>query len=71
MDQTGLLVPPANPIALAKGMIDVLSNPELGARFGAAGRERVARSFSLDSMLQGYERLYLDLLRRRYGQDVA
>jgi glycosyltransferase involved in cell wall biosynthesis len=43
--ETGLLVPQGQPEAAAQAMLELLSNPELAARMGAAGRER-ARSMS-------------------------
>ena len=66
--ETGLLVPPSDPIALAQAMIELLSNPERSMRMGAAGLDRVGREFSLDSTLRGYEDLYLSLLQRRLGE---
>jgi glycosyltransferase involved in cell wall biosynthesis len=41
-----LLVPPGDPQALAVAIGRVLDEPELGARLGAAGRERVADRFT-------------------------
>jgi len=39
--RTGLLVPPRRPEELARAMESVLTNPELRARLGEAGRRRV------------------------------
>jgi starch synthase len=39
--ETGLLVPPDDPSALAAALERVVSDGELAARFGAAGRRRV------------------------------
>jgi glycosyltransferase involved in cell wall biosynthesis len=44
--ETGLLVAPNDPGALAAGIARVLDDPELGARLGAAGRERVLARFT-------------------------
>lgn len=41
--QTGLLVPPADPVALADAIERLSGNPALKARLGLAGRERVVR----------------------------
>jgi MMP alpha-(1->4)-mannosyltransferase len=44
--QAGLLVPPGDAQALAAAIGRVLDDPELGARVGAAGRERVVNRFT-------------------------
>lgn len=62
--ETGLLVPVRDPGQLADALHRVLSNPEAGARMGAAGRVRVAEAFSLDTTVSAYERLYVELLER-------
>jgi glycosyltransferase involved in cell wall biosynthesis len=58
--ETGLLVPPADPRALAAALQRLLDEPELRARLGAAGRARVEKQFALDSFLDAH----LDLYRR-------
>jgi glycosyltransferase involved in cell wall biosynthesis len=50
--KTGLLVEPANPSALAKGIIDMLSNPELRKHMGKEGNRRVNQLFSWDKISQ-------------------
>ena len=60
--RTGILVPPREAEALAQAISLLLANPEKARRFGAAGRERVARHFSLDRMAQDTEALYMKLL---------
>ncbi len=68
---TGRLVPARNPIALATGMMAVLSDPVRAAAMGAAGRERVREHFSLGAMVRGYETLYTEMLRQHAGQRAA
>lgn len=63
--QTGILVPPSNPKALATAIATYLNQPSLAAVHGAAGRKRVEQIYSLDTMLQGYLDLYDDLCRRK------
>jgi glycosyltransferase involved in cell wall biosynthesis len=61
---TGFLVPPQNPEVLAERICRVLEDRALAARFGEAGRRRVAEHFSVERMLRETERLYLTLLQR-------
>ncbi|WKZ12747.1 MAG: TIGR03088 family PEP-CTERM/XrtA system glycosyltransferase [Gammaproteobacteria bacterium] len=58
--ETGYLVPAGNPAAIAQRLRHYLEHPEVAARHGRAARERVMREFSLDAMVAGYRRLYLD-----------
>jgi phosphatidylinositol alpha-mannosyltransferase len=53
----GLLVAPRDPAALAAAAARVLDDPELAARFGAAGRERAA-SFDWGGVVERLETLY-------------
>jgi phosphatidylinositol alpha-mannosyltransferase len=53
----GLLVPPRDPGALAAGLVRVLTEPELAARLGEAGRER-ARSYDWSLVVDRLEALY-------------
>ena len=72
---TGLLVPPRDAQALARAICRLLQTPELAARFGAAGRERVTRLFSLQRYVGETEALYAELIaeveRRRPGDRAA
>jgi glycosyltransferase involved in cell wall biosynthesis len=56
--ETGYLVPPDDPGALADRVARLLARPDERAAFGAAGRERVMREFDLrrwvDAMLAAY-----------------
>lgn len=53
----GLLVPARDPEALSTAILRLAADPELRARMGAAGHERVAREFSIDRMIREYERI--------------
>lgn len=56
--ETGALVPPGEPMELARALAVVLDDPALGASRGAAGHARVRRLFSAPAMAAGYERVY-------------
>jgi alpha-maltose-1-phosphate synthase len=58
--ETGLLVPPSKPDALAAALNQVLADPELGRRMGAAGRARVEAHFSWDRVAASTAALYRD-----------
>lgn len=65
---TGLLVPARDAGRLAEATLAVFRQPDRGAAWGRAGRQRVAEHFQRSSMLQQYEALYDDLLARsRHG----
>lgn len=56
--ETGCLVAPGDPEALAAALRPLLEAPSLRARFGAAGARRIALEFSLAAMTGSYRTLY-------------
>jgi glycosyltransferase involved in cell wall biosynthesis len=60
--ETGRLVEPSNPEALARGIIDVLQQPEQARRMAARGRELVEKKFSIESMVEQNLVVYRKLL---------
>ncbi|MFO0590428.1 MAG: glycosyltransferase family 4 protein [Polyangiaceae bacterium] len=62
--ETGLLVPPKDPVALAAALRDLLSDPEKRARFGAAGRAMAEAEFDERAVIQKTLGVYATLLRR-------
>ncbi len=58
---TGMLVPPEDPHALARALREVLSMPERGSALGRAGRERLAREFTLERMAESTARVYREV----------
>ena len=59
--ETGLLVPPGDPRALADAVSALLADPARATAMAARGRETVRASFSGDGMVRQVERLYLEL----------
>lgn len=57
--ETGLLVPPGNPEALAAALLQLLADPERARRMGEAGRERAVRLFSSEGMLARLEEIFV------------
>jgi starch synthase len=60
--KTGVLVPPADPRALAAALNRVLGNPALGRSMGQAGRRRVEEQFSWASVAERTEQVYADAI---------
>jgi hypothetical protein len=52
---TGRLVPAHDPEAMARALLDLVADPELRGRLGQAARERVAREFGEERMVDAYE----------------
>ncbi|HSL84433.1 MAG TPA: glycosyltransferase, partial [Thermoanaerobaculia bacterium] len=56
--ETGLLVAPGDPRALAEALDRLLGDAPLRERLGRAGRERVRRHFALPAVVDRFEELY-------------
>ncbi len=59
--ETGILVPPGDPGALRRAFERLAADRELRERMGRAGRERAAREFSVERMVNSFQTLYLNL----------
>ena len=67
--QTGLLVPPGEPVALAQAIQSLLGDSALVDRLTVAARQRVERCFTVDAMARGVCSVYEELVRE--GLDAA
>jgi glycosyltransferase involved in cell wall biosynthesis len=65
--ETGLLVPPGDPMALAAALEALLANPVMATAFGQAGRARVEAHFGEGLMLREVEALLDRLVERHLG----
>jgi glycogen synthase len=63
--ETGLLVPPADPVALAEALKKVLGDPGLALEMGRKGRRRVEERFSWTSIAGQTRTMYEVLLKER------
>jgi len=65
--ETGALVPPGDPEALAAALAPLVADAGMRARLGRAGRERVQREFGLDAC----RRAHLEVYRTSLGASRA
>jgi glycosyltransferase involved in cell wall biosynthesis len=56
--ETGFLVPPRNPAAMAAKIEYLLDNPDIARRMGEAGEAKLRREFSIATMLEKTVNLY-------------
>lgn len=61
-DETGLLVPPRDPNALAAALARLLDSADLRQRLGAAAARRYEEFFTVRHMVKRYEDLYAEVL---------
>jgi len=55
---TGFIVPPKDPLLMAKAITSLLGNGDLASKFSLNGYERIKNKYSLVSMTEKYKRLY-------------
>jgi glycosyltransferase involved in cell wall biosynthesis len=60
-EETGLIVPPGDPRALATALLRILRDPELGRRLGRAARRRYTSGFQPESMTRKLEQCFLEI----------
>jgi sugar transferase (PEP-CTERM/EpsH1 system associated) len=63
--ETGLLVSPSDPIAMANAIRVYMENPKKREEHGAFGRRRVEAQFSMAAMIDGYLSVYDTVLSRK------
>lgn len=67
-NETGFLVPPDNPSALAEALLRYVDTPGIGRIHGEAGRRRVENLFSLQTMVTAYIQVYNAVIPRTIGK---
>lgn len=60
---TGLLVPPNDPAQLAEAILRLMESKSVAEQFGANGRKRVERLFSIEENVRKTEQIYLEVLQ--------
>jgi len=63
--ETGILIPPRNPHALAIAIVDLLQDRLKAKDMGEAGRIRAGKRFSIYKMIEKTENLYQELLKEK------
>lgn len=61
-NETGLVVPPSDPVAFRKAMQYLLDNPTVANKLGSQAEERFVNIFTADKMTAQYIELYKNLL---------
>lgn len=61
-DETGALVPPDHPEALAEAIVGLLDDPSHADRLAAGARELIERDFTMQSVVAQNEAIYRELL---------
>lgn len=69
--ETGLLVPPAAPDAMAAALRQLVANERGRRSMGTAARDRAEREFALSTMVERYDTLYVDLATLNSGGAVG
>ncbi len=71
--ESGYLVPPGDEQALAGRLVELLGDPARAAAMGRAGREHVVARWSIDRMVEGYEKLICGVYasKERPGRTLA
>ncbi|MFA6320562.1 MAG: glycosyltransferase [Candidatus Omnitrophota bacterium] len=62
--ETGLLVPPRDPMAIADAVIKILSDEKMRDEMGKGGRRRMEEKFGLNVMSEKYAELYTELVKK-------
>ncbi|HQU08094.1 MAG TPA: glycosyltransferase family 4 protein [Candidatus Paceibacterota bacterium] len=68
-DETGLVVPPSDPLALRQAMRYLWEHPEQAAEMGLRAEERYWQHFTADQMVRSYVDLYGDLVKHHHHHD--
>lgn len=63
--QTGLLVPEANPQAIADAVLRICRDPVLATRLAAGGKAHATHGYTRDVSADAFSRLYAEVLARR------
>lgn len=63
--ETGVLVAPGEPAAVARAVLQVLNSTELATRLASAARRRIESEFTVEAMVRKTSAVYADALRAK------
>jgi O-antigen biosynthesis rhamnosyltransferase len=63
-NETGVVVPPSDPVALRQAMRYLWEHPEQAAEMGVRAEERYWKHFTADEMVSAYAKLYRELVKK-------
>jgi glycosyltransferase involved in cell wall biosynthesis len=63
--ETGFLVPPKYPQAIAEKVIFLLKNPQIAREMGEKGYQRIKDNFTQERLAREYEKLYEELIKTK------
>lgn len=69
--ETGLLIPSADPAAMAEAIERMLASPAMRQEMGFAGRQRIEAHFDVSRMVGNYEGIYLEKDGSAGGKSTA
>jgi len=69
-DETGLVVPPSDDVALRNALVYLWNNPELAATMGRNAEARYWNYFTADQMVESYVDLYAKLVHKSKNKIV-
>jgi len=61
--ETGLVVPPSDPLALRQAMQSLWNNPDMATQMGKRAEARYWELFTADKMVESYVDMYRQLIR--------
>ncbi|MDP8230602.1 MAG: glycosyltransferase [Candidatus Gorgyraea atricola] len=68
--ESGIIVPPEDPKALAENVIAILKDKDMGSSMAALARKRVKKEFSLERMVERTERFFLNPAPRYFKTHI-
>jgi glycosyltransferase involved in cell wall biosynthesis len=69
--ETGLIVPPGEPTALANALAQLVTDPSLRKRLASAGRAHLEVHFTVDKIVPRYEQVYLAALAAEGNSEAS
>jgi glycosyltransferase involved in cell wall biosynthesis len=69
-NETGLVVPPSNPVALRRAMKQLWEHPEQAVEMGKRAEARYWKLFTAERMVQSYANLYKQVLAKGATKDT-